>query len=130
MIRWVVRLLLTAAVFAFILPLIHGIDFHGNFMAAVCLAFVFSIMVWIVDVIAITLTTVLAIGTLGIALLWLVPIWLLGFWFLPAIALKLVSHFMPAYLTVSGWIPAILGGLIMMVIGTLTSSSWSKLGKR
>jgi uncharacterized membrane protein YvlD (DUF360 family) len=125
--RWVLRLLLTALTFAFLLPLIHGIEFHGGMFAALGLALVFGIMLWLVDMIAIMLTAALAFGTLGLALLWLIPIWILGFWMLPAFALKLVAHFMPAYFTVAGWTPAFLGGLVMLVIGMLTSRAWTRL---
>lgn len=127
MIRVLVRFFLTALTFAFILPMINGIDFHGNFVAALGLALVFGIMVWLVDILAVTLTAALTIGTLGLALLWLIPLWLLGFWLLPAVALKLVADFMPAYFTVMGWGPAILGGLVMLLIGTLTSHTWTKI---
>lgn len=127
MIRWLLRLLLTALVFAFVLPLINGITFHGGTFAALGVALVFGIMLWVVDVIAIMLTAALAVGTLGLALLWLIPIWILGFWLLPAFALKLVAHFMPSYFTVVGWGPAILGGLVLLVVGMLTSRIWVKL---
>jgi hypothetical protein len=82
---------------------------------------------WVVDVIAIMLTAAMAIGTLGLALLWLIPIWILGFWLLPACALQLVGTVMPAYITVTGWGPAILGGLLTMLIGMLTSRTWIRL---
>jgi len=124
MTRVIIQFLLTALAFAFILPLINGIDFHGNFVAALGLALVFGIMVWLVDFLAVALTAVLTIGSFGTALLWLIPIWILGFWLLPAVALKLVSDIMPGYLTIVGWVPAIIGGLIMMVIGMLTSATW------
>jgi hypothetical protein len=39
---------------------------------------------------------------------------------LPAIALKLVADFMPTHLTVNGWMPAALGGLVMLVASALT----------
>lgn len=79
-------------------------------------------MLWLVDVAAVALSAVLTIGTLGTALLWLIPAWILGSWLLPAVALRLLSDVAPAYLTVEGWIPAILGGLVMLFIGMMTSS--------
>jgi uncharacterized membrane protein YvlD (DUF360 family) len=120
--RLVVRLVLTAIAFAFLLPLIPGIDFHGNFGAALVLAVLFSIMSWIVDLAAMLLSAVLTVSTLGVALLWLIPLWILGFWLLPAVTLLLVSDFMPSYVSVSGWMPAVFGGLVMLLIGAVTSS--------
>lgn len=122
--RVLVQFLLTALAFAFILPMINGIDFHGNFVAALGLALLFGIMLWVVDFLAIALTAALAITSLGTALIWLIPLWILGFWLLPAVALRLVADIMPAYFTVVGWTPAILGGLIMLVIGMITSAAW------
>jgi hypothetical protein len=124
--RLIARLLLSAIAFTSILPMIQGIDFHGNFWAALGLAVVFGLMLWIVDIIAIAISTVAAVGTLGAALLFLIPLWIFGFWLLPAVALKLVSDMMPNFLTVQGWMPAILGGLVMLGISMLTSGSVPK----
>jgi len=128
--RLIARLLLSALAFTTILPMIHGIDFHGNFGQALLLAVVFGLMLWVVDLIAIGVSAVLTISSFGLALLWLVPLWILGFWILPAIALKVVSDMMPGYITVNGWVPAILGGLVMLVIGMVTNGSSSKARKR
>lgn len=122
MIRIIVRLLLTAIAFAFVLPIIPGIDFHGNMTVAFSMAILFAIMSWIVDIAAVLISAVLAISTLGMALLWLLPLWILGFWLLPAVTLMLVSNAMPSYLSVQGWVPAALGGLVMLVVGAVTSS--------
>lgn len=66
------------------------------------------------------LSAVLTVTTLGLALVVIVPVWLLGFWLLPAIALKLLAEFMPNTLTISGWLPAILAGLVLLVISIVT----------
>jgi hypothetical protein len=106
----------------FLLPLIPGISIHGNFLVAACLAIFFSLMTWLVEIIAMALAAYLTISTLGLALLVLIPMWILGFWLLPAVALKLVGDFMPHYLMVAGWVPAIFGGLVLLVIGMITGS--------
>ncbi|HEY9793928.1 MAG TPA: hypothetical protein V6D22_26265 [Candidatus Obscuribacterales bacterium] len=121
MLRLLARLLLSALVFIAVLPHVPGIAFHGTFFQALMLAIMFALILWLVDMVAIALSAVAAIGTLGLALLWLIPFWILGFWLLPAVALKVVSDLMPSYLTISGWLPAIFGGLIMMFIGMVTS---------
>ena len=121
MLRLATKLLLTALVFIAILPHIQGIAFHGTFLQAITMAIVFGIILWLVDALAVALSAVAAISTLGLALLWILPLWILGFWLLPAVALKVVSDLMPSYLTIVGWMPAILGGLIMLCIGMLTS---------
>jgi len=121
MFKLLIRVLLFALAFLFVLPHINGIQFHGNFMEAVGLGAAFALMSWLVGRVAGWLTAVLAIGTLGLGLLVLVPLWLFGFWLLPVFALKLVAAVLPAYLTVSGWGPAILGGLVMLVISIFTA---------
>lgn len=123
MLRLVVRLVLTALAFTTILPHIGGISFHGTFFQALMMAILFSLILWFVDIIAVALSAAAAIGTLGLALLWLIPFWILGFWLLPAVALKVVSDLMPSYLTIAGWMPAVLGGLVMLIIGMVTSGS-------
>jgi len=121
MLKLVIRVLLFALAFLFVLPHINGIQFHGNFMEAVGLGAAFAIMSWLVGRVAGWLTAMFAVGTLGLGLLILVPMWLFGFWLLPVFALKLVAAVLPTYLTVSGWGPAILGGLVMLVISMFTA---------
>jgi len=123
MLRLILKLVLTALTFVYILPMIPGISFHGSFMAALGLSVMFGIMLWVVELVAMAISAVWAVGTLGLALLWIIPFWILGFWILPAVALMLVAAVMPGYLSVTGWIPAILAGLIMLAIGLFTSSS-------
>jgi hypothetical protein len=100
--RMIIRILLMALAFTSILPLIHGIDFHGNFGAALLLAVGFAVMLWLVDLVVVALAAVPTIGTLGTALLWLIPVWILGGWLLPAVALRPLSDVAPGYLTVEG----------------------------
>jgi uncharacterized membrane protein YvlD (DUF360 family) len=121
MTRHLIRLVLIAGSFYFLFPMIPGVQFHGNFMYALLAGVLFAVLGWIVESIAIALSTILAIGTLGLALIVLVPAWLLGFWLLPAVALRLVADFMPSTLAFSGWMPAIWGGLVMLCIGIVTS---------
>jgi len=123
--RAIVRFLLSAAVFAFVLPLIPGIDFHGNFAVALGAALVFSIVGWLVDLAAVLLSAIFTVSSFGLALLWLIPLWLLGFWLMPAVTLMVMANLMPSHFTISGWIPAIEGGLVMLVLGALTSGKRS-----
>lgn len=121
--RLLVRIVVTALAFVWILPLIDGIQFRGSFFEALFLAVLFGVMVWLVDAIAIALSAITTISTFGAALLWLIPLWVLGFWLLPAVALKMVSDIMPHTLVIHGWFPSILGGLVLMFIGLITSRS-------
>ena len=120
--RFIFKLIITALIFALVLPMIPGIDFHGNFLAAILLAFAFGIFLWLVDLLAVTISAMLTITSLGLALLVLIPLWIFGFWLLPAVALRWLADFFPGYLTIAGWQPAILGGLLMLLVGLLTSS--------
>jgi uncharacterized membrane protein YvlD (DUF360 family) len=123
---YLIRLVLIACAFYYAFPMLHGIVFHGNFIHALVVGAVFAFIGWALESVAIAITAIMAITTLGLALVILVPAWILGFWLLPAIALKLVADFMPSSLTITGWLPAIWGGLIMLVIGIVTSSNVHK----
>jgi uncharacterized membrane protein YvlD (DUF360 family) len=118
--RILFRVLLIALAFYFIFPKIPGIDVHGGFTHVFIAAALFGIFGWLVEVIAIAISAVLTVTSLGMALLVLVPLWLLGFWLLPAVTLKLMADFMPQTLTIHGWVPAIEGGLLMLLIGICT----------
>lgn len=119
---FLIRLVLLALAFQFILPMIPGIQVHGGFVTALGLALLFTVLGWVVSWVAALLSALLAISTLGMALIVLIPLWLLGFWLLPAYTLMLTSDMMPAYLAVNSWGPAILGGLITLIIGIATDS--------
>ncbi len=119
--KLLIRVLLYALALFYALPaIINGIAFHGNFFQAIALGAGFALMLWLVEVVASFLSGVFAVGTLGLGLLILVPMWLFGFWLLPAVALKYLSDLAPHYLTVSGWAPAIGGGIIMFLITMFT----------
>ncbi|HEY9869037.1 MAG TPA: hypothetical protein V6D08_07715, partial [Candidatus Obscuribacterales bacterium] len=107
--RYLLRLVLIGSAFYFLFPMIPGVQFHGNFIHALLAGAVFAFCGWIVEVVAITISAILTIGTLGLALFLLIPAWLFGFWLLPAVALRLVADFMPSVLSFSGWMPAIGG---------------------
>ncbi|MDZ4837216.1 MAG: phage holin family protein [Candidatus Melainabacteria bacterium] len=119
---FLIRLVLLALAFQFLLPMIPGIQVHGGFVTSLGLALMFSVLGWIVSWVAALITAFLAVGTLGLALLVLIPLWLVGFWLLPAYTLMLTSDVMPTYLQVAGWTPAIMGGLLTLVIGIVTDS--------
>lgn len=122
MTRQIIRLLLIAATFYFVFPMIPGIEVHGSFPHVLLAALVFAVLGWIVETLAIALSAIVTITTLGMALLVLVPLWVLGFWLIPAFVLKLLSDLMPSYISIAGWTPAILGGLLMLVVGVVTSN--------
>ncbi len=121
--RILIRLGLMAAAFAFVLPMIHGIDFHGNFVSAIVLALLFGLVLWLVEIAFVALSAVLTVTSLGLALLWIIPAWILGFWILPAFAMLLTADFVPQYLTVTGFVPAALAGLVMLAISFFTKDS-------
>ena len=127
--NFLIRTLLTALIFMFVLPLIPGIKFHGHLGVAIVCALLFGLLGFLVDLFAKFLSLMLTISTLGLALLILIPLWVFGFWLLPAVTLHVLSEFMPGHFAVNGWIPAIEGGLVLMVVGILTGGSPKKLVK-
>jgi uncharacterized membrane protein YvlD (DUF360 family) len=125
MTKLLVRILAQAVTIAFLFPQIPGIHMHGGFGTALVLALFFSVMLWAVEALASALAAVWTITTLGLALLAIVPLWILGFWIFPAVALKVVSDFMPEAITVSGWMSAVFGGLALLIVGMLTGGATS-----
>lgn len=125
-----VRVLLTALAFFFVLPMVNGITFHGNFFHAIALGAFFAIMLWLVNEALAWFSIFFAIGTLGLGILLLIPMWLVAFWVVPAVALKLVADIMSAYLTVAGFWPAFWGGLILLVIQLLSGGVTVRASKR
>jgi di/tricarboxylate transporter len=126
MIRTLIRLAILAGVFYFVFPAIPGVSFHGNFVHALLAGALFAFFGWIVEFAAVALSTIITVGTLGLALVFLVPAWLFGFWLIPAIVLRMVAHYMPETLSFAGWMPAIWCGLVMLLVGVLTSGDTYK----
>lgn len=110
--------------------MIPGVQFHGNFLYALMAGALFAFIGWIVESLAIAASAILTITTFGLALIVLIPLWLLGFWMLPAVGLKLVADFIPATLAFTGWMPAIWAGLVMLLIGIVTSGDVQKKIRR
>lgn len=121
MTRLLLRVVLSALAFLFVLPHIGGIQFHGNFVEAVGIGAGFALLTWLVGRIAAWLSAIFAVGTLGLGLLIVVPLWLFGFWALPGIALKVLADLAPAYLSVPTWGAALVGGLVMFFINLFTA---------
>lgn len=115
------RILLSALAFMYVLPLISGIDFNGGFVTAIGMSILFGVMFWLVDLLAVAISAVFAIGTLGVALLWLIPFWILFFWLIPAAALMAVSSIAPSTLFIANGTAAALGGLVLLAISLTTS---------
>lgn len=120
---FIIKLVVTALAFAVVLPMIPGISFHGGFLTAILVSLIFGVMLWFTDLVALAVSAMLTISSLGLALIWLIPLWIVGFWLLPAVALRLVADVMPGTLTITGWVPAIVGGLIMLFIGMFTTDT-------
>ena len=120
MIRFILRLLLVACAFNFILPMIPGFHFKGDFLQAICVGVFFSFTGWLLEFLGKAISAVLTITSLGLALLWIIPLWIIGFWVFPAVVLKLTAELLPQYLGITGWLPAVYGGFVMLIIGGLT----------
>ena len=127
--RQLIRLILITLAFEFIFPHIEGIQVHGSFVHLFVAALFFALLGWLVEIIAVAVSAIVTVGTLGLALLIIAPLWLVGFWIIPAFVLKLLADLMPTYLTIHGWMAAILGGLVMLVIGVVTGGKPSRYSK-
>jgi hypothetical protein len=119
MLRNAVRVLLIALSLQFVLPLLFsGYQFHGGYLSALGLAAVY------------TISYVLAGAFLGLGLESftahsadspkLVPLWVVLFWGLSALLLNLTTHVAPSLLSLSGWLPTLGAGLVLLIAGMLT----------
>lgn len=120
MLGFLLKTVVTALAFLYLLPAIPGIEFHGGFGEAAIMAIGFSFLLWVVEAIAMALATVWTLSTLGLALLILIPLWIFGFWVMPALALELLSFLAPNQFYIHGFYPAVLGGFVMLAIGMFT----------
>jgi len=83
------------------------------------MALAFSALFWLIDRLALILSTIFTVTTFGLALLWLVPFWIVGFWIVPTLALKLVAHVNASKFEHFGLVPCNLGGLMLLGVNIL-----------
>jgi len=117
MVRFIIGTILYAVCFMFVLPLINGIAFTGGFGTAIGLGVLYTVVAVGVIWVGAMAAGALGVVSRGVALLLLIPALLLGFWLIPAVVLKVLAEVAPKALSVSGWGPAIIGGLVMLVPG-------------
>ncbi|HMP51679.1 MAG TPA: phage holin family protein [Candidatus Melainabacteria bacterium] len=121
MAAFILRILLNAVVLMYILPELNGISFHGEFWPqAVVAGFLFVLVAYVVR----WLLAAFTVFTLGLGALYI----LFFFWMIPALQLMLMAHWFPTYLTIEGWGPAIIGGIIFMLINMITRNQISQMG--
>ncbi|MBY0551896.1 MAG: phage holin family protein [Candidatus Obscuribacterales bacterium] len=122
MTRLILRIIALALAFAFVFPRIGGISFTGEFFPdALVYSTLFSVTAFLVNAAAYIATAAVSVATLGLALLVIWPLRLLGWWALAAYQLLLLAEFFPGKLHVDGWQPALLAGLVVMVVNALTT---------
>ena len=115
--RLIIRTVALALSFAFIFPHIAGFSFSGEFLPdALIYALLFAVTSAVVDVIAYIALAVVGVATLGLALIVIWPLRLLLWWGLAAYQLILLAQIFPEHMSVSGWQPALLAGLVVMAI--------------
>jgi uncharacterized membrane protein YvlD (DUF360 family) len=113
MVRFALRVLLTALVLTYILPMIGGIHFTGTFWPeGIIYGIFFAVCGWILGL----LVALFAVGTFGIGLIFLI----FGFWLLPALQLELMASLFPAHFTIDHFGSAVIAGLVFMVINVVT----------
>ncbi len=126
---FIIRLVLTALLFAFVLPMIPGVTVTSGLLAIVLLAFVYRIASIFMTLVCFFISAFATALTGGLALLILIPASMLAFWILPTLTLSALSHLMPQSLSFTGWVATGLSGLAMFFLHLLTDARKSKENK-
>jgi uncharacterized membrane protein YvlD (DUF360 family) len=114
----VLTILVNALLFRFLFPSLKGFTFTGSFGRAI----LYAIGLEFVGILLGLALVFFSLATLGLGLLVLVPCIFFGFWLVNAILLKILASWFPTYLSIQGWWPAILAGLILFVVDALFST--------
>jgi uncharacterized membrane protein YvlD (DUF360 family) len=113
MVRFALRILLSAIMLFYVLPMIPGFHFIGQFWPdAVVYGLLLAVVTWVLSIIL----ALFAVMTLGIGAIFMI----LGFWLIPAIQLALLSVWFPQHLVIDSFGTAVIAGLVMMVINAIT----------
>lgn len=126
MIRFVINVLITAFMLAFVLPLIPGVHFSGQFWPeAIVYAVLFGVVSFVVDLVLILAGAALTIATAGFGGILVVALYILGWWLIPAIQLMALAHWFPQHLAIDSWFAAAVSGVVLLVVNFLTHRSGS-----
>jgi uncharacterized membrane protein YvlD (DUF360 family) len=113
----ILRVLVNAFLFVFLLPVVSGITFHGAFWPEGIVAGVlFGIVVYLVNV-GLALFT---IGTLGIGAL--------AYFVFPALCIEAMAWLFPQYLSVSSFGAAFLAGILFWIGNAVLHSFLARAG--
>jgi len=100
----IIRVLVNAFLFAFVLPIVGGISFHGSFWPEGIIAgILFGLVVHLVNL----GLAVFTIGTLGLGII--------AYLFFPALSIQAMGWAFPQYLSVSSFGAAFLAGLVFWI---------------
>jgi uncharacterized membrane protein YvlD (DUF360 family) len=113
-VRFILRIVLVAAVFAYFLPDVSGVKFHGDVFSAVATSLVFNIVFigleWLLGIIVLGIN----IGTLGLGVLITNGLKFAASLLAPSAALYGTSHLLPKFLQIAHYWPnAIVAGLVL-----------------
>ena len=112
--KLIIAVVLQAIAF-YVLNLIPGIHFTGNFWNACLYALGFALVSLVVNIFLMAATAGLGIATRGIGVIVAIFLYMLGWWIIPAIQLEVLAWWFPKHFAVDGFGWAILGGLVLMV---------------
>ncbi len=113
----IIRVLMNAFLFVFLLPVVSGITFHGSFWPeGIVAGILFGIVVHLVR----AGLTLFAIGTLGLGLI--------AFLFLPAFCIQAMAWLFPQYLSVASFGAAFLGGILFWIGNAILHSALDRHG--
>jgi uncharacterized membrane protein YvlD (DUF360 family) len=113
MIRFALRILLSAVMLFYVLPMIPGFHFVGQFWPdAVVYGLLLAVVSWVVAFVL----GLIAVMTLGVGAIFMI----FGFWLIPAIQLALLSVWFPEHLVIDSFGTAVVAGLVLMVVNFIT----------
>jgi uncharacterized membrane protein YvlD (DUF360 family) len=122
MIRFALRILLSAVMLFYVLPMIPGFHFIGQFWPdAVVYGLLLAVVSWVVALVL----GLIAVMTLGLGAIVMV----LAFWLIPAFQLALLSVWFPEHLVIDSFGTAVIAGLVMMVVNFITHRFRSSLSR-
>jgi uncharacterized membrane protein YvlD (DUF360 family) len=122
MVRFALRILLSAVMLMYVLPMIPGFHFVGQFWPdAVVYGLLLAVVAWVLSI----LIALFAVMTLGLGTIFII----LGFWLIPAFQLALLSVWFPQHLVIDSFGTAIVAGLVMMLVNAVTHKFRSSVSR-
>lgn len=116
LLQFAITIAVNAFLITYLFPKLKGFSFTGSYWPQ---GILYAVGIEVTSLVLGFIAMAVVIATFGVAAIPLAFFLMFGFWLLNAIYLKVLAHYLPDHMSIDGWSPAIIAGLIMMAVSLI-----------